>query len=358
MRAIKTLLLVSFIVLLGVPRFDQLNKNISKAQQLLEDIAQEPKLETYTTDMKAYLRTYYEVRKGQPYYFSLATSVIGDATRDNLPNEIWGWKLPFIFYLWAILPGPPGVNVYFFFIILVLAALCASYKLSYPLIGKFAWLSPYLLATYFVLPLTQQTLFQVEWWALCFFILGLTFLIYQKKLLAMIFFLFCLFTRELFLIHLAMLTLAYLLFRRYRDLWIFAIPVVTLIAFCFFYHLPNVYQFESFGPVNSWWRGNTHRGWYLVRPTLSYSSWNYFFYFLSPFRIFLLLAIIGLVNKLHLSKNKLIPLFSLFSFLPFFIFIFFFGIQTKWQDYWGIYYVPLSLIFVPTVLSLFQKKHD
>lgn len=353
---ILPLLITSLIVILGLPRLDQLNGNLSKTQQLLSRISQEPKLETYTTDMMAYLRTYYEVRSGHPYYLSLSNSVVGDATRDNQPEEIWGWKLPFIFYFWSILPGPAGTSVYFGFVILLITTLFASYKLSSKINHKFAWVSPYLLLGYFILPLTEITLFQVEWWAACFFIIGLTFLIYQKKLWAMTFFLFCILTRELFLVHLAMLAIVYLLYRRYRDIWIFAVPAVSLILFYIFYHLPNVYQFESFGPMTSWWRGNVQRGWYLVRPTLSYSSWNYFFYFLYPFRIILSFAVIGLIRQIQQSKNKFAPLLSLFSFLPFFIFIFFVGIQTKWQDYWGIYYLPLSLIFAPTIISL--VKHD
>ncbi|MBI3559327.1 hypothetical protein HY085_02930 [Candidatus Gottesmanbacteria bacterium] len=349
------MVLVFILILLGLPRFSKFPENISKARQLIKNISFEPELETYTTDMKAYLRTYFLVKRGQPYYAALAESVVGDATRDNLPEEIWGWKLPFIFYFWSLLPGPPGASVYFGYLVLLCLTLVASYKLASRLIGRWAILSVYLLLPYFFLPLTEITLFQVEWWALSFFILGLAFLIYQKKLSAMVFFLFCIFTRELFLVHLTMLTLVYLLFRRYRDLWIFVIPVIVLIIFYIFYHLPNVYQFESFEPVVSWWRSNIHRGWYLIRPTLSYSSWNYFFYFLHPFRIFLLFAIIGLAYKLSLAKNKLIPSLSLFSFLPFFVFIFFFGIQTKWQDYWGVYYIPLSLIFAPAVL-LFTKN--
>src|SRR3989344_9552610 len=109
---IYKLLLIGVIVVLGFPRFSSLAGNMSKAESLLGSISREPELETYTTDMKAYLRTYYEVRKGKPYYASLAQAVRGDATRDNFPGEVWGWKSPLIFYLWAALPGPSGISVY------------------------------------------------------------------------------------------------------------------------------------------------------------------------------------------------------------------------------------------------------
>jgi len=349
---------VLFLVILGLPRFDRFTTNIFLARTLLENISHEPVLGTYTTDMQDYLRTYYEVRKGQPYYLSFAQSSIGNADRGKLPGEIWGWKLPVIFYVWSFLPGPDGVSIYFWFLLLVLAVLYASYKLAYKFVGKFAILSPYMLASYFVLPLTDHTLFQVEWWALCFFILGLTSLIYRKKMLALIFFFLCIFTRELFLFHLLMLALVYCSFRRFRDLWIFVLPAVSLAVFYIFVHLPNVYGFESFGSINNWWRTNWYRGWYLVRPTLSYASWNYFVYNLHPLRIFFALSSAGLLAKLCLTKNRQVALLALVSFLPFFVFIFFGGIQTKWQDYWGIYYIPLSIIFVPIALSLLYPNRQ
>ena len=161
------------------------------------------------------------------------------------------------------------------------------------------------------------------------------------------------FTRELFVFHLAMLALVCFLLRRRRYLLPLVIPPILLILFYSFYHLGQVYRFENFGPLTTWWRQGIDRGWHLVRPTLSFSSQNYFFFFLHPFRFFLLFATIGLLSLLIKNKDKLLPLLALFSFLPFFLFIFFFGIQTKWQDYWGIYYLPLAIIFAPTILTLF-----
>lgn len=348
------ILFSAVLIALGLPNVSLGWNYLSKARALIVEISQEPELETYTTDMRAYLRTYYQIRQGKPYYQSLAESVVGDATRDNLPGEIWGWKSPVIFYAWALLPGPAGLSVYIAFLLFLLATLFAIYKLAKKFVGRWAILAPYLVFPYFLLPLTEITLFQVEWWALCFFILGLTFLFYQKFLPACLFFSLTIFTRELFVFHLLTLLAASLILRKKIHVLVLSLPIILLVCFYILYHIPNIYRFESFGSMTSWWRTGLIRGWHLVRPTLAFSQVNYLLFFLQPLRLFLVMATLGLGSLLARNRHREQSLLSLASFLAFFFFIFAFGIQTRWQDYWGIYYVPLAIAFSPTVLTLFD----
>lgn len=358
------LVAILLIVVLGLPRFTELPRLIKLSSQLRSTISREPKLETYTTDMKSYLKVLYLIRRDEPYYPSFGKAIIGDATRNNMPEEVWGWKLPFIFYVWKYLPGPTGINVFIGFIILSGLTFYASYKITEPILGKFAFLSPYCLLGYFILPLTDITLFQVEWWAVCFFILGLNFFLEKRKILAFLLFTMSVFTRELFVFHLVIIAIVssvgYIqnkktMNRLLSQLFIFVVPIVLLVLFYVSYHLPQVFSIQTYGPVSSWLREGTIRGWSLVRPTLSYASWNYQLYFLFNFRILLFLSTAGLVMLIFFNKMRSYSLIALCTFLPFFIAIFRFGIQTKWHDYWGIYYIPFALIFCPVGLIIFGR---
>ncbi|MFC1711798.1 hypothetical protein ACFLZ1_04410 [Patescibacteria group bacterium] len=322
----------------------------------------EPVYDRYTTDMRGYLKTYFLVGQGKPFYSSYALSEKGDISTDSYPGEIWGWKTPFLFYLWNIFPGSDGRSIYWLFVILVVFIPVASFLIAKEVVGKkLAALSSFLVWPYFLLPLKELSFIQVEWWGLIFFFFGFYFLLKKINFYTFLFFIFAVFSRELYLVHLAAL-LAVLILKKDKKRLIAIFPVfLIIIAFYVFVHIPQVAKFENLGSISNWLRSGgvnkwvSIQEWFYVRNTLAYNSWQYLLFNIFPSRLTFAFSFIGL-GGLFLKRKKLKYLLSLGIFVPFFIFMFKPGLMTMMHDYWGIYYVPLTFLFAPSLLMLLRKK--
>lgn len=305
----------------------------------------------FGTDMASYLSTYYQLKEDNSFYQSFAFD-IKNRLDNNYPGELWGWKQPITFYLWRIVPGRGGS-------IQLLATVFFSINLiSFYLIGKkflksnLALLCPFLVLPYFHYPLTEQTLIQVEWWALSLFLTGAVFYLYNRRLLSGIFFALALASRELFAIPIVFLFIAEL-FKKDKK-WpqnaaVLALP--TLLLFFPYYiliHLNNVLRFEKLDTIleNSQ-RAQYQSSWALVRTTLAYNAWSYLLGQLRPFLLLLIFNSLALLGKLFWEKKKLLTFALLSLFLPFFLASFKIGIIDAWHDYWGIYYIPLMMGVTP-----------
>jgi len=328
---------------------------ITNGGQVRAIVSQEPIYDNYTTDMMGYLKTYYLIKKDMPFYQAYALGEIGDAAGDSYPGEIWGWKTPFLFYLWKIFPGKDGKSIYWFFTCLVLLVPLTSYLIAKELVGqKLACLSSFLVWPYFLLPLKEITFIQVEWWALIFFLLGFYFLLKEKVLWTTLFFSFTLFARELFAVHLLSLFIVLLITKKRKMIISILLPFLFISLFYLFVHMPNVDQYEDLSILSHWWRIspkaiNIFSSWKYVRTTLAFNSHNYLLVSLFPFRVSLIFSSLALFFLNSKRKSAKYLLF-LASFLPFFIFQFKPGMMTIYHDYWGIYYVPLTLISLPAAV--------
>ena len=317
--------------------------------------------EHYQTDMASYLKTYYLLKENKPFYPSFADP-IKDRLEGHYPGEIWGWKQPFLFYLWRIVPGRGSSILYLLGVFFALDLIAAYFIAKKFIPGWQALLSPFLLYPYFHYPLVSDTALQVEWWAVSFFIWGLTAYLYDKKLLAGILFAICLAVRELFAIPILFLLLINILKKDYKGFIKLALPTaVVFIPYYIFFHTANVLNFESSNSITqSLLRTNAASGWHLVRTTLAFGSWSYALYLIRPFilmllftTVFLFFAIIKTKNK-NKIKQKYIALLA--SFLPFFLISLKLPMLDAWHDYWGIYYIPLLLIATPIVFVISPSR--
>jgi hypothetical protein len=82
----------------------------------------------------------------------------------------------------------------------------------------------------------------------------------------------------------------------------------------------------------------------IVLPTFAFGSWEYYWYFL---RLFIVSYCIGLVALLKGWQRERITLLASF----FFPISFFILGSSVYNDYWGIFYVPVVLMSVPLIVS-------
>lgn len=321
-------------------------------------VKQEPIYDRYRTDMKSYLKTYYLLEKGVSFYEAYAIGEKGDAFTDNYPGEIWGWKTPFLFYFWKIFPGKDGRTIYWLFLSLVLTTPFAAFLIGKELVGeKHAFLSSFLLWPYFLLPLKEITFIQVEWWGLVFFLWGFYFLIKDKLFWTGFFMALTLFSRELFIVHLFFIGLVLFFSKKRKAFLAVFTPFLLLAAFYLLVHIPQVGKYEDLQKLSSWLRTSQAQfsleG---VKRSLAFNSNNYLLTSFFPFRWSLIVSSLCLFF-LFLKQKKIKYLLALVSFLPFFFIQFKPGMMTHYHDYWGIYYIPLTLLFLPGIIKAVRLKN-
>jgi len=311
-------------------------------------------------DYMAYLKTVYLMDQGFDYYYAFSKGIDLSFPK-QLPNELWGWKQPLLFHFWNLFPGN-GSKIIYLAIIVSLLNLVAVYEIARKYLSpSLALLCPLILIPYLHHFLTDQTVIQVEWWALSALIWGTTAFYYHKFWLAGILFGISLSIRELFIIPILFFLLANFGSVNFRQV----LKTVLMLCLVFFpqylIHLTNVNKYENvFLLLQKAFRPGAASGWNLVQTTLSFGSANYLFFSLRPFLVFLIITSVSLVFLIYKSNHKAQYLALLSTYLPFYILMFKMGMIDRWHDYWGIYYVPLLLAVTPIALIkasqiLFQK---
>ena len=316
-----------------------------------------PQPGTYRTDMDDFLRTHYLMKQGLNYYQSYKLAINQNPFKSSVPENIWSWRLPTVFYLWKFVSINQSHNIYYLFLIFSGLTLYLSYKiltLLLPIKDKdYAILAPFLIIPYFVFASRDTTILQTEWWAVFPMIAALYFDLKNKPWLAALMYSLTVITRELFIIPIAILALVNLISNR-KKLKIYVIPIFIFI-FAVVLHSQFVIQYIS--STDSLVAPRIHQlGGKIILATLAFGSWEYIFF---RFRIFVLahlLALLGVIN--NFSKN----IFWVISFLSFPLSFLIIGSST-YNDYWGIFYVPFILMAAPLALShgtsitkLYQKK--
>lgn len=291
---------------------------VSTNQNIVRQLSQ-PLGKTYTTDMRAFLKTMQLMRAGQDFYPAFATGMAG--LRDgNFHPDINAWRQPFVFYLWKILPIYPLWQL--FLVLIIISAYLITKNI----------LSPLILWPYLHYSLVDLTILQPEWWGMAFLVFGLCAGIYKKYYLAGLFFVLSLMCRELFIIPVFFLTLPHI-----KKYFVF----YFLFIIYYIYHLFNIFHFPT-EILRSYSNGDIRT----MHSIFAYSSWNYLIGIYRPFLILLVLtSIFSFWKRRHL--------FLLLTFLPFFIFTVAMAALGKidaTRDYWSIYFIPLLLIVSPSLI--------
>ena len=113
-------------------------------------IDREPAPETYEFDGRVYLRTYYLMKQGMPFYQAFGTAHAGDRRHDGPPAQKLNYREPLLYEIWRWLPGHTGESLRVWFVVYSIAVLLAAYALARTFVGPGpALLSPILLSGYF-----------------------------------------------------------------------------------------------------------------------------------------------------------------------------------------------------------------
>lgn len=321
----------------------------------------EPKSEAYRSDESDYLKTFYLMERGGGFYVAHRQALILDQRFLDFKGDVASWRFPTIFYFWKVVANS-GTSIRFSFLVLSSICLVSVYFLMKRFMGVIGLLSVYLLIPYFLGSFTDKSFLFIEWWALMFLIFGLTLLVYNKRLLAYLAFVFCAMTRETFLVSVASIVFWDTLVRKRFLLTFLTIGVFALF---FLFHLENLGNFSVWAPMS---RLHTlNKG--LILNVFAFSGRMYEFAFLRQSLILTLLAVVGIIyNFIIYLKRKDVstsPLLLL-AFVPMVIFASFFGTivheagREFYSDYWGISFVPVAIIFAPLFLRIFlsTKAHS
>ncbi len=336
---------------IGVIIISFLISSFATSKDLRNMLSSDLPLYTYNNDPGAFLKVYQLLNSNVYYYEAIKIAHIGRFAQRTAPTDIWGIRLPTIFFIWSVLPGN-GLSIYFLFLFLASSVLFVSYKIGERYLGPgVGILSAYLLFPYLHFAGRDQMMLETEWWAVLVFILALFFLIRKKLFWATVLFSLTVMIRELYLMPL-LLFLAYYLFKDRKILFVFLVPIASFVVL-FLFHLIFASQY-----IDSWGTLFAPRvvplGWFLTRQTLAFASWEYLFFGLRPFLVFLVMAFLGCLGVWQKMKREE-GLLLLISFLVFPVAFLKIG-TVPFNDYWGIMYMPQVLIFAPIALAFFKNK--
>lgn len=314
------------------------------ATKVVNKVKREPQPETYADDKIGFLRIFYQVEKGNNYYYSLQKTHIEDVRADTVPNDLFSWRLPTHAYLWNIIPLKGGTSIYLAFIILSVLLLFEAYKISSLFIKPVeATLSSYMLLPYLSFASTSIEFLQTDWWALFFFVPGYYFHLKNNRILASLLFFSSIATREIFAIPLIVLIIVEILVKKKTAVVHLILPLI-LLSILVAYHYTQVSQFT---PLTIVTRGHEIST-YILHKTLSYGSVKYLLVDYKPFTILVVVVtLITIVKRspLFLTAPTLVPAALMLKFGA-----------SEHTDYWSILYIPLLLIIIPIVIN-FDKSY-
>ncbi len=312
---------------------------------------EEPIFGQYSNDELSFLKTFYLIDQGNSYYPAFKIAREGLSTPNYLTSDTFLWRMPTVFYLWNIFANS-GQQILTIFLFLSICLIEASFFLVKRFTNKFiAAMSPVLLFPYILDTLRYKTAFLfTEWWALFFYIFGLTAFVYRRSYLAMFFLTTAGFIRELFVLPIMLMFLFSFKDKDNRRTFLFPI-----IFFAFFYliHMINISQvMEMEGKSNTLQRIHQFSLENLQR-MVSFSMRNFVFYGLKTHLLLFLFSVLSVTMTLLFSKIKELKVII----LPVVLFILFLPMISVYDnDYWGILFMPILLILSPLALNFIRIK--
>ena len=316
---------------------------VMNSSHLRDFLSVNPKSGQYMHDMGLYLKTYYLMKEETVnYYQAHGQAFSGHMVMNKLPDNVWGWRLPTVFYLWSIIPVTNGVVIWWLFMMFGLLTLLAVYKISGLMLheskSKYAILTPYLFFPYLHFAVRDWTMLQVEWWAVFSLIGGIYFYLKKQKSWAVVFFCLAVMIRELILIPLLTLVILSWVFKR-KEVKFFLIPVIVFGVFLSGHTVLVSKQVELVKGVSKYALRLHGEGKQLLLTTLAFGSWEYLFYKTRIFLIMMILALVGYLKKISFGKTIVAVNFILaLSFLII-------G-TSEWNHVWGVLYIPMVLLGV------------
>ncbi len=309
----------------------------------------EPGLKTYSSDEMAFLKTFYLMEKGQDYYSAYKTARENYSIGNLISSDVSTWRMPTVFFLWHIFAnsGLGIFRLFVFFLSIFLVCVYLIFKKTYS--GKLAILSILILLPYLYDTFSYNTSFLfTEWWSLFFFFFALTSLIYKLNWLAIFLFTLALITREIFIIPMC----AFLIIQsiQKKEMRTFLFPILLFLP---------IYALHWFNVSMIMANNNTHKIQLISRihkydllnlqNMVAFLMRRYVLLGLKTHYLVLFLGIVSItLNGLFFKRKDLIYFFTTVAAFLIVLPI----ISVKENDYWGLLFVPLILMFVPLIIPV------
>lgn len=306
---------------------------------------------TYNNDPGILFKTYLLMEQNTDYYDAFKTAQLGRFGQQVVSHDVWGWRLPTIFYIWKLVPGSGGLSIYFLYLVLASILLFAAFKIGQRYLDfPISILPSYLIFPYLHFGARDQMFLETEWWSMFLFIASLYFLVWRKLFWATVLLSLTVLVREVYILPIGLLFI-FTIVKKRRLAPVFLIALGAFLIF-FLYHVYRVnFYIDAWSTLFS--PRTVDNGLFFVQQTLAFASWEYLFYQLRPFALFLAAATAGcwfLIKR----RRKEEGIIWLLAFLPFPVSFLRFG-SVPYNDYWGLIYVPLGIILAPIVLGFFKN---
>lgn len=312
----------------------------------------EPRDESYSIDVKDNLKTYYLMESGENYYTAYANAIIKDSRFDK--PHTYHWRLPSAFYFWTTLANN-GSQVRTLYSALSLLSLVSAYLLLKRYVGPtIALLSPYLLMPYFYSGFFGYSFLFIEWWGLFPFLFGLTFLSYRKHAFATVLFLISILVREHFIIPVSLILFFHFLKTKnpFHILLVFSATAAFYIL-----HIKNLSRVIEKATQSTI---PTIHGFdiSLLLSTLEFSTDLYRQNFLITTIATAVLSLISIYlykNRQKRNDNEILANYAFISIFAIYMLTPIIGTRSiegpAYGYYWGITFVPFSILFSPLALN-------
>ena len=309
----------------------------------------------YAFDGHIYLKTFYLVKSGMPYYKSFETAL---TQRKNgfTVTSVFNIRPPFVVFLWSIMP-PAGINLirlfmFFSAVLFIITFFTVLKDLKDPFL---AILTPAIMAYLFFYGVIANWFTFHEYWA--WFFLAIAIWVRRKKFYVpmMISFVLCLITRELFFFAWFLFTLFAIINKEKKELFRMGIILLASIAYYalhFFLLIRSVTihtgQSGSAFSITEWFQSKV----FFTQLFLRFGSVTIY----KPVLFGLFILICYFVASYRIIKNRLTFYYPLLA-LPLVVLVYFkMGISAR--AYWGLVFLPAFAYVVPFAWYKMEKEES
>jgi hypothetical protein len=125
----------------------------------------EPPAEKYSFDGQLFMKIYYLVEKGTPFYKAWDQAVIEDARADYHQTNVLAYRMPTVFWLWSILFSNGSYIILTFLMLSITSMICAYFIARRFIDSGFALLAPALVGTYLLTGAVSWWQTELEYWS-------------------------------------------------------------------------------------------------------------------------------------------------------------------------------------------------
>jgi hypothetical protein len=318
-------------VLPGVPR--------EATASIRARVTSEPVAEAYQFDGDLFIRIDHLMAKGVPYYAAFLQAYDEDSRLQGPPPGLFGVRQRWVFELWNVLPGPPGIRVLWWFDALVVGTMLAGYGVARRFVEPAAALvAPVAIGGYLLMPALTLWFPLSEYWGGMVAVLFLYAMVTERWTWGAILVVVAVSLRELMLFLVPVYVVWWLLSSRRREavagLILSVLGPVTLFALHASWS-PVVGQ--SAAGAARWFQGGVQR----LVDALQFSG-GYVGFSDRAYLVIPLLALVGAVAtraawiRVLLGAAVIVPIVALTLFSG-----------GEWNYYWGAIAMPMLLALTP-----------